>query len=109
MEWDEEFALQDFLKNEIAERNCRAQDGPTDGKPEETVVKITDGVEEEDGEERWMVVDEAGEGEARGTSTPLSTLSGEAQSAHGSVGRRQGEWGRLRGPLPPADTYYKSV
>lgn len=29
---------------------------------------------EEDGEEKWMVVDTAGEGEVRGTSTPLSAL-----------------------------------
>ncbi|KAF0029553.1 hypothetical protein F2P81_018658 [Scophthalmus maximus] len=41
LDWDEEFALQDFLKNELAERNCRVQDGRTDSMPEDTVDKLT--------------------------------------------------------------------
>ncbi|KAG7215933.1 hypothetical protein INR49_031529 [Caranx melampygus] len=89
LDWDEEFALQDFLKNELAERNCRVQDGQTNSRPEDTVDKLTDRGEEEDGEERWMVVDTAGEGEVRDTSTPLSALSGEAQAGQGPVGESQ--------------------
>ncbi|TDG96802.1 hypothetical protein EPR50_G00232820 [Perca flavescens] len=76
LDWDEEFALQDFLKNELEERNCREQGGRTDRG-------------EEDGEEKWTVVDTAGEGEARDTSTPLSALSGEAQPGHGAAGGGQ--------------------
>ncbi|XP_035531758.1 inositol 1,4,5-triphosphate receptor associated 2 isoform X5 [Morone saxatilis] len=86
LDWDEEFALQDFLKNELAERNCREQGGQTDSRPVETVDKLTDRGEEEDAEEKWTVVDKAGEGEVRDTSTPLSALSGEAQPGHGAAG-----------------------
>ncbi|XP_059181531.1 inositol 1,4,5-triphosphate receptor associated 2 isoform X2 [Centropristis striata] len=77
LDWDEEFALQDFLKNELAERNCKEQGGRTDRG------------EEEDGEERWTVVDTAGEGEVRDTSTPQSALIGEAQPGHGAAGEGQ--------------------
>lgn len=98
MDWDEEFALQDFLKNELEERNCREQGGQTpDGKPAEAVDKLTGRGEEEDGEERWMVVDTAGEGEVRDTSTPLSALPGEARLGHGEALGGQGEWGNGRG------------
>lgn len=90
MDWDEEFALQDFLKNELAERNCREQGGRTDSRPEET-DKLTDRGEEEDGEEKWTVVDTAGEGEVRDTSTPLSALSGEVQREHGATGEGKGK------------------
>ncbi|XP_038594575.1 inositol 1,4,5-triphosphate receptor associated 2 isoform X4 [Micropterus salmoides] len=85
LDWDEEFALQDFLKNELVERNCREQCRQTDRKPEETADKLTDRGEEEDGEEKWMVIDTAGEGEVRDTSTPLSALSGEVQRGHGAT------------------------
>ncbi|XP_029351337.1 inositol 1,4,5-triphosphate receptor associated 2 isoform X2 [Echeneis naucrates] len=87
LDWDEEFALQDFLKNELVERNCRVQEGQTASRPEDTVDKLTDKREEEDGEERWMVVDTAGE--ARDTSTPLYVVSGEAQAGMGTVGESQ--------------------
>lgn len=97
MDWDEEFALQDFLKNEIAERNCRVQDGQKESRPEETVDKLTEKGEEEDGEEKWTVVDRAGEGDVRDTSTPLSTLSGEAQAGQGALEEDQGEWGHQDG------------
>ncbi|XP_076577895.1 inositol 1,4,5-triphosphate receptor associated 2 isoform X2 [Chaetodon auriga] len=89
LDWDEEFALQDFLKNELAERNCREQDGRTDTRPEETADKLTDRGEEEDGDEKWTVVDTAGEGEVRDTSTPLSALSGEVQAGHRAAGGDQ--------------------
>lgn len=92
MDWDEEFALQDFLKNELVERNCREQCRQTDRKPEETADKLTDRGEEEDGEEKWMVIDTAGEGEVRDTSTPLSALSGEVQRGHGATEEGEGEW-----------------
>ncbi|KAL6116984.1 irag2 [Pungitius sinensis] len=72
LDWDEEFALQDFLKNELAERNCKEQ-GRQPQRGEDEYV-----------EEKWTVVDTAGEGEVRDTSTPLSALSGEAQ--HATVG-----------------------
>ncbi|XP_042366917.1 inositol 1,4,5-triphosphate receptor associated 2 isoform X2 [Plectropomus leopardus] len=77
LDWDEEFALQDFLKNELAERNCREQGGRTDRG------------EEEEGEEKWTVVDTAGEGEVRDTSTPQSAISREAQLGHGAAGEGQ--------------------
>uniref|UniRef100_A0A3Q3W6L8 Lymphoid-restricted membrane protein n=1 Tax=Mola mola TaxID=94237 RepID=A0A3Q3W6L8_MOLML len=80
LDWDEEFALQDFLKNELAERNCREQGGPTDTRPEETADKLADRGGQEDSEEKWMVVDRAGEAEVRDTSTPLSALSGEVKT-----------------------------
>ncbi|XP_070784987.1 inositol 1,4,5-triphosphate receptor associated 2 [Enoplosus armatus] len=89
LDWDEEFALQDFLKNELAERNCRDQGGQTDTRPEETADKVTERGEEEDGEEKWTVVDTAGEGEVRDTSTPLSALSGEVQRGTGTAGEGQ--------------------
>ncbi|TMS02567.1 Lymphoid-restricted membrane protein [Larimichthys crocea] len=85
LDWDEEFALQDFLKNELAERNCREQSGRTDSRHEVTADKLTDRGEEEDGEEKWTVVDTAGEGEVRDTSTPLSALSGEGQPGHNTA------------------------
>lgn len=85
MDWDEEFALQDFLKNELAERNCREQGGRTDRG------------EEEDGEEKWTVVDRAGEGDARDTSTPQSALCREAQPGYGATGEGLGEWGHEGG------------
>ncbi|XP_075907853.1 inositol 1,4,5-triphosphate receptor associated 2 isoform X3 [Nelusetta ayraudi] len=98
LDWDEEFALQDFLKSELEERNCREQrGGQTDGKPREVVDKsagrLGEEKEEEDGggggEERWMVVDTAGEAEGeaevRGTSTPLSALLEAAQPGHGEA------------------------
>uniref|UniRef100_A0A3Q2NUR7 Lymphoid-restricted membrane protein n=1 Tax=Fundulus heteroclitus TaxID=8078 RepID=A0A3Q2NUR7_FUNHE len=80
LDWDEEFALQDFLKNELAERNCWVQDGKRDCSFVEQRDKLTDRVVEEDGEERWTVVDSAGGGgEVRDASTPLSAVSAEVQ------------------------------
>lgn len=107
LDWDEEFALQDFLKSELEERNCREQrGGQTDGNHREVVDKSAGShreVEEEkeekeaDGggsEERWMVVDtaEEAEGEARATSTPVSGLPAVAQPAHGEARGGHGEY-----------------
>ncbi|KAM6961847.1 inositol 1,4,5-triphosphate receptor associated 2 [Tautogolabrus adspersus] len=89
LDWDEEFALQDFLKNELVERNCKEQSGQTNSKPVETVEKLTDRGEEEEGEEKWTVVDTAGEGEVRDTSTPLSHHPGESQLGHSAAGNGQ--------------------
>lgn len=113
MDWDEEFALQDFLKSELEERNCREQrGGQTDGKPREVVDKsagrLGEEKEEEDGsgggEERWMVVDTAGEAEGeaevRGTSTPLSALLEAAQPGHGEARGSQGELGNSQSMQP---------
>ncbi|XP_063356802.1 inositol 1,4,5-triphosphate receptor associated 2 isoform X5 [Pelmatolapia mariae] len=86
LDWDEEFAIQDFLKNELAERNCQVHDGQREDRLEETGDKITDRGEEEDAEERWTVVDSGGEGDVRDTSTPLSVVTVEAQSGQGTVG-----------------------
>lgn len=93
MDWDEEFAIQDFLKNEVAERNCQVHDGQREERLEETGDKITDRGEEEDAEERWTVVDSGGEGDVRDTSTPLSVVTVEAQSGQGTVGEGRGELG----------------
>ncbi|CAN9508301.1 unnamed protein product [Ophioblennius macclurei] len=80
LDWDEEFALQDFLKNELAERNCQAQDGHRDGgRPEESADKRGD---EDDGEERWTVVDG---GEVRDTSTPLTAVPDEVKPVQDRV------------------------
>ncbi|MED6282906.1 hypothetical protein CHARACLAT_003247, partial [Characodon lateralis] len=89
LDWDEEFALQDFLKNELAERNCWVQDGKRDCSPEEKSDKLPDRVEEEDVEERWKVVDIAGEGEVRDTSTPFATVSTEVQSEQSTIEEHQ--------------------
>ncbi|MEQ2242902.1 hypothetical protein ILYODFUR_001645 [Ilyodon furcidens] len=89
LDWDEEFALQDFLKNELAERNCWVQDGKRDCSPEEKSDKLPDQVEEEDVEERCKVVDIAGEGEVRDTSTPFATVSTEVQSEQSTIEEHQ--------------------
>ncbi|XP_074554371.1 inositol 1,4,5-triphosphate receptor associated 2 isoform X3 [Halichoeres trimaculatus] len=87
LDWDEEFALQDFLKNELAERNCKEQSGLPNSRPEDTADKLTERAEvEEEGEEKWTVVDTAGEGEVRETSTPLSARPEEAQPDHSVAG-----------------------
>lgn len=94
LDWDEEFALQDFLKSELEERNCREQrGGQTDGNHREVADKSAGGLGEEKGvdgsggrnEERWMVVDTEGEaeGEARATSTPVAGLPAAAQPSGG--------------------------
>lgn len=95
MDWDEEFALQEFLKNEIADRNCRVKDMQTDSKADKTADKLTG--EEEDVEEKWTVVDRAGEGDVRNRSTPLSTHSGELQAEQGTSEEDQGNWGYENG------------
>ncbi|XP_068162484.1 inositol 1,4,5-triphosphate receptor associated 2 isoform X2 [Antennarius striatus] len=79
LDWDEEFALQDFLKNELMEKNCRDQSGQSDSKPD----VVTD--KDEDGEEKWTVVDTGGEGEVRNSNLP-STISEEVQSGRGPAG-----------------------
>ncbi|XP_077357652.1 inositol 1,4,5-triphosphate receptor associated 2 isoform X4 [Festucalex cinctus] len=57
LEWDEEYAIQDFLKKEMAAgSNCG----------------VTDSGQMEDGDERWTVVNDTGEGEVRDSSTPVS-------------------------------------
>ncbi|XP_030006016.1 inositol 1,4,5-triphosphate receptor associated 2 isoform X3 [Sphaeramia orbicularis] len=86
LDWDEEFALQDFLKNEIAENYCRVKEARVNSKSEETADKLTDRGEEEDGEEKWMVVDPAGEGEVKEKSIPLCT---EAAPGQGTVDKGQ--------------------
>lgn len=111
LDWDEEFALQDFLKSELEERNCREQrGGQTDGNHREVVDKRAGSLGEEKeekeevdsgggSEERWMVVDKAGEaegegeGETRATSTPVSALPGAAQPGHGEARGGHGELG----------------
>ncbi|XP_026217762.1 lymphoid-restricted membrane protein isoform X2 [Anabas testudineus] len=102
LDWDEEFALQDFLKNEIAERNCRVQNVQID-RPGGTADKLTEKGEEEDVEEKWTVVDRAGEGDIRDTSTPLSTLSGEAQPGQGTL--EQGQDAASCSELKPEANY----
>uniref|UniRef100_A0A1A8JS01 Lymphoid-restricted membrane protein n=1 Tax=Nothobranchius kuhntae TaxID=321403 RepID=A0A1A8JS01_NOTKU len=82
LDWEEEIALQDFLKNEV-ERNCWAQEGQRDCKSEEKSHNVTAKGEEEDGK-KWTVVDTAGE-EVRDMSTPLSTVSVEVQLVQNSV------------------------
>ncbi|XP_077566285.1 inositol 1,4,5-triphosphate receptor associated 2 [Stigmatopora nigra] len=61
LEWDEEYALQDFLKKEIAASPCQVQDAVT-----------------EEGDEKWTVVNGTSEGEARDTSTPVGSAKPEA-------------------------------
>ncbi|KAM4569316.1 inositol 1,4,5-triphosphate receptor associated 2 isoform 2-T2 [Odontesthes bonariensis] len=87
LDWDEDFALQDFLRSDPAERICWAQDGRWDGRAAETADRLTDRGGEEDGEERWTVVETAaGGGEVRDASTPLSAGAVEAQSGPGAEG-----------------------
>lgn len=102
LDWDEEFALQDFLKRELVERNCKERGGSQEASPKEAADKLVDrAVEvEEDGEEKWMVVEKAGEEEVRDTSTPLSAHPEEAQA---EPGEGQGECGDELGGIS-ADT-----
>nr|XP_020474876.1 LOW QUALITY PROTEIN: lymphoid-restricted membrane protein-like [Monopterus albus] len=79
LDWDEELAVQDFLKDKLAEKICWVQDRQTESKPEETANRLIDTGEEDDGEENWTVADTAGEGQVRDTSTPLSPLFGQAE------------------------------
>uniref|UniRef100_A0A1A8DXN2 Lymphoid-restricted membrane protein n=1 Tax=Nothobranchius kadleci TaxID=1051664 RepID=A0A1A8DXN2_NOTKA len=88
LDWEEEIALQDFLKNEV-ERNCWAQEGQRDCKSEEKSHNVTAKGEGEDGK-KWTVVDTAGEEEVRDMSTPLSTVSVEVQLVQNSVKEDQG-------------------
>lgn len=81
MDWDEEFALQVFLKNERPERNCKAQDRQKDG-PEEPTDKR---------EDSWTVADTAGEGEVRETSTPLPVHSVDAWPGPSTAAYSPGE------------------
>uniref|UniRef100_A0A3B3B6Y8 Lymphoid-restricted membrane protein n=1 Tax=Oryzias melastigma TaxID=30732 RepID=A0A3B3B6Y8_ORYME len=77
LDWEEEFALQDFLKNELAERNC--------GAPErrEAAASLPDRCDEE---ETWTVESEAKEdGGGRDISTPLSAVFLATPTAHPSV------------------------
>ncbi|XP_061663284.1 inositol 1,4,5-triphosphate receptor associated 2 isoform X2 [Syngnathoides biaculeatus] len=67
LEWDEECALQDFLKSETAGSNCPGQDG------------LTESPQTQDGDERWTVVNGTGEGEVRDTSTPVSAKPEDSQ------------------------------
>ncbi|XP_061770050.1 inositol 1,4,5-triphosphate receptor associated 2 isoform X4 [Nerophis ophidion] len=75
LEWDEEYALQDFLKKEIAVSNCRVQDHERESNAEEAPK----GAEEDDDAEKWMVVDGTGDGEVRDTSTPVSAGRGQTE------------------------------
>jgi len=90
LDWDEEFALQDFLKSDPAERISWEQDGRWDGRAEETADRLTDRGGEE--EERWTVVDTAagGGGEVRDASTPLSAVDVEAQTGQRAEGEGPG-------------------
>lgn len=88
MDWDEEFALQDFLKNELAERNCWVKDGRRDCSPEEKTNNSTEKFEDE--EKRWTVVDTPGEGEERDTSTPLSSVCTEVLPEQSTTEEKQG-------------------
>ncbi|XP_070977174.1 inositol 1,4,5-triphosphate receptor associated 2-like [Oncorhynchus clarkii lewisi] len=92
LDWDEEFVLQDFLKNEGVEtyRDFKSQEtGPTDGRTDEDRLtergdQPGEGEEEEVGE-RWTVVGGEGqEGGLRGISllSPLSEKS-EPDQAEG--------------------------
>ncbi|XP_061571132.1 inositol 1,4,5-triphosphate receptor associated 2 [Cololabis saira] len=87
LDWDEEFALQDLLKNELASRNCWVQDRQGDGRCEEMDNRLSDRGEEDDGGERWTVVETAGE--VRDASTPFSAGSVEAE-----IGQRAEEEGQ---------------
>lgn len=83
LDWEEEFALQDFLKNELAERNC--------GAPErrEAAASLPDRCDEE---ETWTVESEAKEdGGGRDISTPLSAVFLATPTAHPSVEDGRGE------------------
>lgn len=95
MDWDEEFALQDFLKREPVEKNCKEQVG------NQETARRRGGGEEEDGEERWTVVGKAGEAGARDTSTPLSAHpeeeEEEARPGLGAGGEGDGECGEEPG------------
>uniref|UniRef100_A0A3Q3Q2W9 Lymphoid-restricted membrane protein n=1 Tax=Monopterus albus TaxID=43700 RepID=A0A3Q3Q2W9_MONAL len=102
LDWDEELAVQDFLKDKLAEKICWVQDRQTESKPEETANRLIDTGEEDDGEENWTVADTAGEGQVRDTSTPLSPLFGQAEPGQErTVEEGHGEWGHPEGHNNP--------
>ena len=84
LDWDEEFALQDFLRAEVDERyRAYRPEGPGGTRPPGAQLADQPG---EEGEERWTVV--GGEGsevqeEPRGLSPPPRSTEGE----------EAGEWG----------------
>ena len=78
LDWDEEFALQDFLKRELEERNCssRVDDRRISNSiPVETTQTLNEGPPE--GDSSRTSVDTGGETGARETSTPPFIHSGE--------------------------------
>ncbi|RVE56310.1 hypothetical protein OJAV_G00219950 [Oryzias javanicus] len=80
LDWEEEFALQDFLKNELAERNCGAPEEEMSNKHQEAAGTLP---EEEEEEETWTVGRTAKEeGGGQEISTPLSAVFLAAPTAH---------------------------
>ncbi|KAM9771671.1 inositol 1,4,5-triphosphate receptor associated 2 isoform 7-T7 [Syngnathus typhle] len=88
LEWDEEYALQDFLKNEIA------GSGTDVGQTED---------------ERWTVVNGSGEGEARNSSTPVSAKPKDSQCLAGTPEVRVSQPCLQNEAAVPSDAHSQAV
>ncbi|XP_049617536.1 inositol 1,4,5-triphosphate receptor associated 2 isoform X2 [Syngnathus scovelli] len=88
LEWDEEYALQDILKNEIAGSG-------------------TDGGQTED--ERWTVVNGSGEGEPRNSSTPVSAKPEDSQCLEGTPEVRVSQTSLQNEAAVPSDAHSQAV
>lgn len=87
LDWEEEeFALQDFLKNEPAESNCGAQEREMSNSRPEAAGKPPDRCDEEEEKE---------EEEERDSSTPLSAVLLAAPAVQASVEDDRGEKRKL--------------
>lgn len=71
LDWDEELVLQDYLKSkEVADRYCSVQVEQTNSGCVDAPVKLQDRGEGEEGDEKWTVVDTAGDADVKDKSTP---------------------------------------
>ncbi|XP_072311108.1 inositol 1,4,5-triphosphate receptor associated 2 [Eucyclogobius newberryi] len=80
LDWDEEFAFQDYMKNEEVTNNyCSVKVGPLDGQSEETSDKRT-----EEGD-KWTVVEAADDSDMKEKSTLYINVYMETQSSQEAV------------------------
>lgn len=89
MDWDEEFVLQDYLKSkEVADRYCSVQVEQTNSGCVDAPVKLQDRGEGEEGDEKWTVVDTAGDADVKDKSTPPYM---ETQPRQEAAAKKEGE------------------
>lgn len=78
LDWDEEFTIQDFMKNEVITNNyCSVDLGPSSHHSEDTVDKSTEKSEEGD---KWTVEDAAGDSDMKEKATLYINVYMETQT-----------------------------